>query len=331
MASSDQHDTRPANMGRGVSRRVGALLAALLVLAAIATAGCGGDEERVAELEAALSSAEAELDEARAARAGAWAREDAEAAGAAAAEAIAEWVPGYEPERPQAEWFSLHAEAEALSSQLVAVQEDLTAAEARVRSLGGIATDAAPAPGGLAAQEFLALIVLGPADLPPGMVVAEEIYRTESESGFARLTRRFDPGQAAVGAPALLGFAAAATAHTDAPAALTLPQAVRDVLADDAAGFFGFIAGAAGISLSNIAGVEIAERPEGVGDASVTWLMWAETARGPVAAAYALVVVGPYVGAVALLAPGTELDRAGVTWLLEVFALKLATAPGVGP
>ncbi|MDE2640931.1 MAG: hypothetical protein OXI03_10180, partial [Chloroflexota bacterium] len=64
---------------------------------------------------------------------------------------------------------------------------------------------------------------------------------------------------------------------------------------------------------------------------AVTWLGGAETARGPVAAAYALVVVGPYVGAVALLAPGTELDRAGVTWLLEVFALKLATAPGVGP
>ena len=59
--------------------------------------------------------------------------------------------------------------------------------------------------------------------------------------------------------------------------------------------------------------------------------MWADTAQGPVAAAYALVVVGPYVGAVALLAAGTELHRAGVTWLLEVFALKLATAPGVGP
>ena len=307
-------------MGRATG--LPALLVATILMAAIALAGCGGgDGDRVAELQAALAGAADEAEQAHAAR------RTAEVAAQAAAATVLEVQN--ELEQLQDATTLRDAEAADLAAQIAAVREDLGAAEARILALGGVATAAAPAAGEFASRELLASIVLGPADLPPGTTVAAELYRTGAESGFAELTWQFDPGEARLGAATLLGFAASATAYIEQGGSLGAPQTVRDALAHDPAQFFEFTARAAGLALGAATAVETVELPGRIGDASVTWLMSAGTSLGPATAAYALVVVGPYVGTVTILTLESDLDAAAVAWLLEVFALKLATAPGL--
>ena len=297
-------------------------LLATLLLAAVALAGCGGgDSDRVAELELALAAAGDEAERAHAAR----------RAGEVAALAAAETVRQLRDELQQLQdaMAARDAEAADLSARIAAVREDVGAAEARILALGGVATAAAPAPGEFASRDLLASIVLGPTDLPPGVTVAAERYRTDEGAGFAELTLQFDPGDARLGAETLLGFAASAAAYIEGGGALGAPQTARDALAHDPARFFEFAARAAGLGLAGATAVDATELPGEIGDASVTWLMTAGTSLGPATAAYALVVVGPYVGTVTILTLESDLDAAAVAWLLEVFALKLATAPGL--